>query len=98
MLPVVELINIVINMYYWAVIISAILSWLIAFNVINSHNRLVYTIGDFLYRITEPALRPIRRFVPLLGGVDISPVVLLLILWFIQAEFNTYIAPSLLSM
>jgi YggT family protein len=85
-------------MYYWAVIISAILSWLIAFNVINSHNRLVYTIGDFLYRITEPALRPIRRFVPLLGGVDISPIVLLLLLWFAQAEFNIYIAPMLLSM
>ncbi len=98
MLPLIDLINIVLSMYKWAIIISAIMSWLIAFNVINSHNRLIYTVGDFLYRITEPALRPIRRFVPLVGGVDVSPIVLLLLIWFIQEEFNLYVAPSLLSM
>ncbi|HTP82761.1 MAG TPA: YggT family protein [Alphaproteobacteria bacterium] len=79
-------------------IISAILSWLIAFNVINSHNRVVYTVGDFLYRITEPALRPIRRFVPLMGGVDISPVVLILLLTFVRWIIQDDIAPALLSM
>ena len=65
-------------------IIAVIMSWLVAFNVINTHNRFVYTVNDFLYRVTEPALRPIRRFVPQLGGVDISPIVLILLLWFVQ--------------
>jgi YggT family protein len=97
MLPVFELIDTVINLYIWALIISAILSWLIAFNVINSHNRVVYTVGDFLYRITEPALRPIRRFVPLMGGVDISPVVLILLLWFIRRVLWVDIAPAVMS-
>jgi len=60
------------------------LSWLIAFNVVNTQNRIVFMIGDFLHRITEPALRPIRRFLPNLGGIDISPIVLLLLLFFIQ--------------
>lgn len=96
MLPVIELIDTVINLYIWALIISAILSWLIAFNVINSHNRVVYTVSDFLYRITEPALRPIRRFVPLLGGVDISPVVLILLLWFVRRVLWVDIAPAVI--
>ncbi len=96
MLPVIELIDTIINLYIWALIVSAILSWLIAFNVINSHNRLVYTVGDFLYRITEPALRPIRRFVPLMGGVDVSPVVLILLLWFVRRVLWVDIAPAML--
>ena len=79
-----QLIYVALDLYVWVLIISAVLSWLIAFNVINTHNRFVYTVNDFLYRITEPALRPIRRFVPNLGGVDISPIVLILLLWFIQ--------------
>jgi len=73
----------VIQFYIWIVIISAILSWLIAFNVVNTHNRFVYTVGDALYRITDPALRPIRRYMPDLGGIDISPVVLIFGLIFI---------------
>lgn len=79
-----NLIATVISLYIYVLIASAILSWLIAFNVVNTHNRFVYTVSDFLYRITEPALRPIRRFVPLLGGVDISPVVLILLLIFLR--------------
>ncbi|MBL8655622.1 MAG: YggT family protein [Alphaproteobacteria bacterium] len=71
-----------ISIYIWILIASAILSWLLAFNVLNPRNQIVYTIGDFLYRITEPALRPIRRFVPFIGGIDISPVVLILLLIF----------------
>ena len=78
------LISTVIEHFIWCLIISAILSWLIAFNVVNTQNRIVFMIGDFLHRITEPALRPIRRFLPNLGGIDISPIVLLLLLFFIQ--------------
>ncbi|HUD52223.1 YggT family protein [Parvibaculum sp.] len=73
-----------IQLYIWVIIISAVLSWLIAFNVINTQNRFVYTVVDILYRLTEPALRPIRRILPDLGGIDISPVVLLLLLYFVQ--------------
>ena len=80
----ISLILTVISLYIWVLIISAVLSWLIAFNVVNPHNRFIYMVSDFLYRVTEPALRPIRRFVPLLGGVDISPVVLILLLIFIH--------------
>ncbi len=96
MLPVIELIDTILNLYVWALIISAILSWLMAFNVINSHNRVVYTVSDFLYRITEPALRPIRRFVPLVGGVDLSPVVLILLLWFVRRVLWVDVAPALM--
>jgi YggT family protein len=79
-----NLIATVITIYIYVLVASAILSWLVAFNVINTSNRFVYMVGDFLYRVTEPALRPIRRFVPLLGGVDISPVVLILLLVFLR--------------
>ena len=84
MYALISLILMVIEIYIWVLIISAVFSWLIAFNVLNTHNRFVYTVSDFLYRVTEPALRPIRRFVPLLGGVDISPVVLILLLIFLK--------------
>ena len=66
-------------------IASAILSWLIAFGVVNTNNRFVYTIADVLYRVTEPAIAPIRRFMPDLGGIDISPVILILLLIFLQS-------------
>ena len=82
--PLIQIAMVAIDLYIWAVIISAILSWLVAFNVINRHNQLIATVGDFLWRITEPALRPIRQFVPNLGGVDISPIVLILGLYFVQ--------------
>ena len=82
--PLIQVTIIAIDFYIWVVVISAILSWLIAFNVINTSNRFVYTVVDFLWRLTEPALRPIRqvlgRFLPNLGGIDISPVVLLLLI------------------
>ena len=84
--PVIEVIILAIDIYWWIIIISAVMSWLIAFNVINTYNRTVAMIGDFLYRATEPALRPIRRFLPNLGGLDISPIILLLILWFVERE------------
>jgi YggT family protein len=74
----------VISLYIWVIIIGAILSWLIAFDVVNRRNRAVFTIADSLYRLTEPALRPIRKVLPDLGGVDISPVILILGLIFIR--------------
>ena len=82
--PLVEVLQIAITMYIYAIIISAILSWLVAFNVVNPHNNVVRTIGDFLHRLTEPALRPIRNILPDLGGIDISPIILILLLYFIQ--------------
>ncbi len=74
----------VITLFIWVVIISAILSWLIAFDVVNRRNRAVYTVADSMYRLTEPALRPIRRVLPDLGGLDISPVILILGLIFLR--------------
>ncbi|HEC90873.1 MAG TPA: YggT family protein [Alphaproteobacteria bacterium] len=72
----------VIDLYTWILVIGVILSWLTAYNVVNTSNRLVYMIGDFIFRITEPALRPIRNLLPNLGGFDLSPVVLIFILIF----------------
>lgn len=78
------LITQVIQIYIYVIVASVVLSWLIAFNVINTRNRFVYTVVDVLYRVTEPVLAPIRRILPDLGGIDVSPVVLLLLLFFIQ--------------
>ncbi len=74
----------IITLYVWLVIASAVLSWLVAFNVVNTQNRFVYAIGDFLHKVTEPALRPIRNIMPNLGGVDISPIILILGLYFLR--------------
>ena len=82
--PIFRIAITILDLYIWAIIISAIMSWLVHFNVVNSRNQLVHTIGSFLWRITEPVLRPIRRFVPNLGGIDISPIVLILTIYFIQ--------------
>jgi YggT family protein len=84
MVPLIGFIVLIIDLYIWVVIAGAILSWLIAFNVVNTSNRFVYTVADVLYRITEPALRPIRNVIPNLGGIDISPVILILFLLFIR--------------
>ena len=76
------LLDTAISLYVWAPIIAAVLSLLLAFNILDSRNRLVWTISDFFYRVTEPALRPIRRFLPNFGGIDISPIILILLLLF----------------
>jgi YggT family protein len=73
-----------ISLLIWAIIINAVLSWLVAFNVINLHNRFVYNVTRFLDAVTDPVLRPFRRFIPTLGGVDISPIVAILVLTGIQ--------------
>jgi YggT family protein len=95
MLALIRTIDLALDIYTWILIASAIFSWLYAFNVINSSNRFVASIGEFLYRVTEPALRPIRRFLPDLGGIDISPIILLLIIFFLRQFLWTTIAPLL---
>ena len=82
--PIFELIFFVINLYIWVLVLSVVVSWLFAFNIVNQRNQFVYMVSDFLYRITEPALAPIRRRLPSLGGIDISPVILILGLWFVK--------------
>jgi YggT family protein len=84
------LIDTIIEIYIWLLIASAVLSWLVQFGVVNSYNRVVVTIGDFLYRITEPVLRPIRNFLPNLGGLDLSPLVLILLLVFARNLLREY--------
>src|SRR5919204_5884435 len=82
--PFLWLVDTIITLYIWLLIAAAVLSWLIAFNVVNTRNQIVASVGDFLYRITEPALRPIRSLLPNLGGIDISPVILILALLFLR--------------
>jgi len=89
-----DVILIALQFYMWLVIAGAILSWLIAFNVVNTRNQFVGMVSDFLYRITEPALRPIRQFMPNLGGIDISPLILFLIIIFIERVIINYIYPN----
>jgi YggT family protein len=88
MYALLNLFNTIISIYIWLLIASVVLSWLIAFNVINTGNRFVYQVRDFLHRITEPALRPIRNLLPNLGGIDISPVILILALYFVRDLVN----------
>ena len=90
------LVDTLIDIYIWLLIAQAVLSWLLAFGVINRYNRAVSVIGDFLYRVTEPALRPIRALLPNFGGIDISPIILILILYFISDLIVEDIAPYLL--
>lgn len=82
--PFLWLISTLIQLYIWILIANAVLSWLVAFNVVSPHNNVVRTIGEALYRLTEPVLRPIRQFLPSLGGLDISPVIAIIGLLFLQ--------------
>lgn len=84
------LIDSVLSIFMWIIILQVIMSWLIAFNVINTSNRFVYMVGDFLYRITEPVMRPIRRILPNLGGIDLSPLVVLLLIFFARNLLYEY--------
>jgi YggT family protein len=93
MRAVLDVVLIVLQIYVWLLIASAVLSWLVAFNVVNTRNPVIAHIGEFLYRITEPVLRPIRGFMPNLGGLDISPVILILIIWLIERIIVYYIYP-----
>ena len=85
MIELLAFISYLLTLYIYILIAMAVLSWLIAFNVVNPRSPIVHTIGDILYRITEPVLRPIRNLLPNLGGIDISPVIVILIILFIQS-------------
>ena len=89
------LLDSVVSIYIWILIINAILSWLIAFNVLNTSNRLVYSLLDVSYKMTDPLLRPIRNFLPNLGGIDISPVILILLLMFLRNLVFEFLAPTM---
>ena len=93
MIPILNTLMFALNIYIWILIANAIFSWLYAFNVINTRNQFVNTIGRALYQMTEPALRPIRRFMPDLGGVDISPIILVLIIYLLQQIIIYYLYP-----
>lgn len=94
MRPIVEAILILLDLYTWVVLASVIFSWLYAFGVINARNQIVSAIGDVLYRMTEPLYRPIRRFMPDLGGLDLAPLVLLLLVYIIQRSIALYVLPA----
>jgi len=93
MRALIEVILLALNLYIYLLIAAAVLSWLIAFNVVNTRNQAVAMIGDFLFRITEPALRPIRNMLPNLGGIDISPIILILLIILIERVLVYYVAP-----
>ncbi len=84
MTSIIILISQIIEIFIWLLIAQAILSWLIAFNIVNTTNNLINLIGNFLYKVTEPILRPIRRVLPDFGGVDVSPVILIILLIFFR--------------
>ncbi len=93
MRPLLDVIIYLLDAYWYVVIIAVIMSWLIAFNVVNTRNNIVGMIADFLYRITEPVFRPIRNVLPALGGIDFSPLIVLLIIYIIRAYLHDYIYP-----
>jgi YggT family protein len=84
MISLLQLIATVINIYVWCLVINVAMTWLISFNILNTRNQFVARVNDFFNRITEPALAPIRRVVPLIGGIDVSPIILILLLVFIK--------------
>ncbi|MFC0284322.1 YggT family protein [Camelimonas abortus] len=96
MRAILDVVMVVLDIYTWLIIASAVLSWLIAFNVINMRNDLARSVWNFLERVTEPALRPIRNVLPNLGGVDVSPVILLLIIFFVQRVIVLYVYPAVI--
>jgi len=94
MRAVLDIVLLVLQIYIWLLIAAAVLSWLVAFNVVNTRNQVVAMLGDFLYRVTEPLLRPIRNLLPSLGGIDVSPVILILIILLLENVIVRYIYPN----
>ena len=89
-----DVVLLALQLYTYLLIASAILSWLVAFNVVNTRNAFVAAIADFLYRVTEPLLRPIRNMLPAMGGIDVSPIILLLIIFLIERVIVLYLYPN----
>lgn len=96
MIEFLNFISMLLTLYVYILIAAAVMSWLIAFNVVNPRNQFVRAIGEFLYRVTEPLLAPIRNILPNLGGIDVSPVILILLIVFIQSVVLTNIARALI--
>ncbi|MGA2567595.1 MAG: YggT family protein [Pseudolabrys sp.] len=94
MRAVLDIILLILQIYIWLLIAAAVLSWLVAFNVVNTRNQVVHMVGDMLYRLTEPLLRPIRSMMPNLGGIDISPVILILLILFLENVIVRYVYPN----
>ena len=89
------LLDSIITIYLWIIIINAILSWLVAFNILNTQNRFVFSVLDVTYKLTDPALNKIRRFIPTFGSIDISPIILILLLMFLRNIIFEIFVPSL---
>jgi len=89
------LLDSIITIYLWIIIINALLSWLVAFNILNTQNRFVFSVLDATYKLTDPALNKIRRFIPTFGSIDISPVILILLLMFLRNIIFEIFAPGL---
>ena len=85
----------ILKLYSYVVIANVVISWLIAFNILNTQNRFVYSILELTYRLTDPFLNIIRRFLPNLGALDISPIILLLLIWFVEMCMKLYVAPMI---
>ena len=94
MRAILDIILLILQIYIWLLIAAAVLSWLIAFNVVNTQNQVVAMLAEFLYRITEPLLRPIRAMLPNLGGIDVSPVILILLILLLENVIVRYIYPN----
>jgi YggT family protein len=94
MLAILDVIMLILNAYIWVLVASAVFSWLVAFNVVNSRNQFVYQIGRVLYQLTEPVLAPIRRRMPNFGALDLSPLVVLIIIFFLQSVIVRYVYPN----
>ena len=94
MRAILDVLMLALNLYTWIIIAAAVISWLIAFNVVNTRNDIVRSVESFQYRVTEPVLGPIRRILPNLGGIDVSPIILLLIIFFIQRVIVLYLYPA----
>lgn len=97
LIPVFRILDIAINLYWWVIIVMAVMSWLLAFDVINMRNDFVRSVWNGVNALTEPGLRPIRRILPPIGGMDISPIVLLLLLSFIQMELDQFARTLIMS-
>ena len=93
MIAIFYLVLLILKLYSYVIIANVIISWLIAFNILNTQNRFVYSILEMTYRLTDPILNKIRSFLPNLGSLDISPIILLLLIWFIEVCMKLYIAP-----
>ncbi len=89
------LLDSIITIYLWIIIINAILSWLVAFNILNTQNRFVFAVLDATYKMTDPVLNKIRKFIPTFGSIDVSPVVLILLLMFLRNVIFEIFAPGL---